>query len=106
MTPPSSRADYFPPGQIPAGDSAFNPSPTTPFARMSKARDLLASWAQHEAAAASGCDFGQCAAPDQATQDLLSQAKTLIVAEARRAHVTLDPETLLTPGAQSLPVSN
>jgi len=106
MTPPLSSADYLPAAQVTPYTSNVNPSPNAPYARMTKAKDMLATWARHEAEAAHGCDFAQCTPPDQATQDLLSQAKAIIVAVSKQAGVALNPDTLLTPNATSLPVSS
>lgn len=105
MTPPVSSADYLPATEVPPGGSNFNFSPRTPYARMSKARDELASWARHEAAsaAASSCDFGQCNPPSQVTQDLLSRAEATIVAVGTQAGITLEPDTLQPPGAPPVP---
>ncbi len=106
MVPPFGSLDRLPAVQVTPGWSNVNPSPHTPYARMTKAKDMLATWARQETAAAHGCDFGQCPRPDQATRDLLSQAKAIIAEVCKQTGITLDPDTLLTPGTQSLPVSS
>ncbi len=72
-------------------------------ARLDHARSLLEQWAISVGNAA-GDNLGTSDnTPDQATQDERTQAQAIIVDEAKKEGVTLDPDTLLPPGQPLTP---
>lgn len=72
-------------------------------ARLDHARALLEQWAISVGNAA-GDNLGTSDnTPDQATQDERTQAQAIIVDEAKKEGIVLDPDTLLPPGQPLTP---